>query len=876
MRELFSKLWSGRGSVDRELREEIEAHIQLRADESAANGMSAEDAQAEARRHFGNAVLTHEGAAEAWRFPRIESVYQDLKYGIRGAWKSPGFALAVILTLALGIGANTAIFSVVYNVLLRPLPYPGSERIVSLREIADKASGVSVTWINYQHWRAENHTFEEMAALTQSDFTMTGRGEAQITHAALVTPSFFSLTGSHTQFGRLFGEGDDRVGASGVAVLTWEFWNKSFGADPKVIGTTLDLNGKPYEVIGVLNPQVRAITNRADYYLPLGPSAGRTTNRSAHGSIGVMGRLKPGVSLAAARANIDEIMQRLGLSDPGPEASHRASAEFLTESISGGVRQTLMVLMSAAGLLLFIACANVASLLLVRGAARTREIAIRTAIGAGRTRVARQLLTENLAISAIGGAVGLVFALGNLRALIALAPRNLPRVAEITLNVPVLCFAAAATILTGIVVAIAPVFASARVDVSNALKDGAAGAGRALRGQRFRSALVVGEIAITLVLSFGSGVLIRSLIAAQNIDPGFDTRNLLALELQLPSSTYKSDEQVRQFFSSLADQLRREPGVLDAGAVTCPPGAGDCGDWWYSPMDRPAPAKPDVPLTLFLSADPEYFKTMGIRIVAGRAFANSDRAGAPPVMIINEEIARKWWKTPQEAIGKQIKFGGPYMEGNAMEIAGVAHDVRQMGLDGESVPQMYFPLAQEGSRSMTVMVRTRGNASALMPSMRRAVASLDRNLPVKSLKLYEATLGATLARRRFTTLLLTVFAGLAMFLAGVGIYGVLNYWVSVRTREIAVRMALGAPRPAILQWAGGSALRLAVCGILLGGIGAWMGSRWLKSLVFGVSAQSPATMALAACTVLCLAAIASGLPVWRATRVDVTRNLRDS
>ncbi|MDE3195207.1 MAG: FtsX-like permease family protein, partial [Acidobacteriota bacterium] len=544
--------------------------------------------------------------------------------------------------------------------------------------------------------------------------------------------------------------------------------------------------------------------------------------------------------------------------------------------ISGGVRQTLLILMSAVGLLLFVACANVASLLLVRGASRVREFAIRSAIGAGRARVARQLLTENLAIALLGGILGLPIAFGCLRALIVMAPGNLPRVAEISLDVPVLLFAAAVTILTGLLAGIAPVFASTKIDVSIALKDGAAAPGRSARGQRFRSALVTGEIAITLLLSFVSGVLIRSLIAAQSTDPGFNTKDLLALQLQAPASTYKTDGQIRQFFNAVTETLRHQPEVLNAGVVTCAPGAGDCGDWWYSPMDRPAPARPEVPLTLFFSADTGYFRTMGIRIVAGRDFTVADSAGSTPVAVVNQEIARKWWKEPREAIGKLIKFGGPYMDGSPVEIVGVAHNVSQMGLDGEQEPQMYFPLAQKGSRTMTVMLRTRGDPATLSPTVRRAIATLDRNLPVKSLDVYESTLGATLSRRRFTTLLLTVFAGLAMFLAAVGIYGVLNYWVSMRTREIAVRMALGASRPAILQWVSGGSLRLALSGLLLGAGSAWMASRWLGSLVYGVTPQSPLTMAIAALAVLLLAAAASALPAWRATHVEITKSLRDS
>ena len=881
MRELFAKLFRRPAAIESDLDREILAHIELRMDDNIAAGMTPAEAREEARRHFGNVVLTRERASEAWRFPRIESFSQDLRYGLRGVRRSPGFAFTVILTLALGIGATTAIFSVVYNVLLRPLPYPGGERLARLGEVAGQASGISVTWINYLHWRAENRAFEEMAATEQLDFTMTGRGDAQITHGARVTPSFFRITSGQALLGRLFTEDDDRVGAPGVAVLTFEFWNKAFGADPAALGATLALNGKPFEVIGVLRPAARVLTSGADYYVPLGPVAGLKTSRAAHGSMSVIGILKPGVTLAAARTNLNEIMQRLGLSDPGPEASHRASAVLLTQSIVGDIRQTLLMLMTAVGLLLLIACANVSSLLLVRGAARAREIAIRASVGAGRSRIARQLLTENLALALFGGGLGILLAFGCLRALIALAPKSLPRVSEMALDIPVLGFAAAITMITAALAGLAPVFAAGRLDVASALKDGAVGSGAAVRGQRLRGSLVVGEIAVTLLLSFTSAGLIRSLMAAQRTDPGFDSHNLLALALQVSPAEFKTRDQVRRLYAAETDALRREPGVLDVGLVTCPPGAGDCGDWWYSTLDRPAPARTDVPLTLFLAAHVSYFRMMGIRIVAGREFGPADRAGSPPVTIVNEELARQWWPNPQAAIGQRIKFGGPYNEGDVMEIVGVTANVSQMGLDGEKAPQMYFPWAQDGAvpaflNSTTIMIRTKGNPAALIPAVRRTVSSINRNLPIRSLKPFDEQLSATLARRRFSTLLLAVFAALAMALAGVGIYGVLNYWVSVRNREIAVRMALGAGRPTILRWAGWEALRLALAGIVLGMVGGWSTASLLKSMVYGVSERSPATMLLAIVVVLAIAALAAGLPVWRATRVDVIRNLREA
>jgi putative ABC transport system permease protein len=880
MREWWSKirrvLDRRRGLYD-DLGEETRSHLDFLIEENIARGMPPEEARAAAERRFGNATRTREQAQEAWQFPRLETILQDLRYGLRGIAKSPSFSAVIILTLALGIGAITAIFSVVYSVLLRPLPYPAGERLALLGESTPKAAGISVTWINFQHWRTENHTFEDMAGFSRTDSTLTGRGDALLTHGGVVTSNFFHLTGAQPVLGRLFTTDDDRPGATPTVLLTYEFWAKTLGADPRALGTSLELNGKAYQIVGVLRPGLRFFSGHPDYYIPLGLSAGRTVNRSQHSSMRLLGLLKPGVTLAQGQANLDEIMQRLALADPGPEDDHRAFAQYLAEYTTGDdTRQTLLVLLGAVGLVLFIACSNVTGLLLVRGATRAREIAIRAAIGAGRARLTRQLLTENLVIAALGGGLGLALAGLCLRILKLVGPRDIPRLSEAALDVPVLLFTAAVTLIAGLLAGAAPVFVAGKADLTIALKEGAPGSAGARRGSFFRSGLVVAQIAITLVLSFGSGLLLRSLIAAQTSYPGFDSARLLALEIQLPSSRYKSGETVRQFYDRLMEDLRREPGVEAVGAVNCPPSAGDCGDWWYSILDKPAPARADVPLSLFNTADVAYFRAMRMRLLAGREFTETDRQGGPRVVVINEELARKWWTAPQLAVGHQIKIGGPYMEGPVTEIVGVVGSVSQMGLDTAPLPEIYSPLSQKAQEGMTVMIRTAGDPAPLIPAVRRHVAAIDRNVPIQSLQLFEKRLGATLERRRFSTLLLALFAALAMILAAVGIYGVLNYWVSVRQKEIAIRLAVGAQRSAILSWAGWHAARLVVLGIGLGAFGGWGASRWLKSMVFGISARNPAMMLAAGVAVIGIATMAACVPLWRTTRVDVVRNLHDA
>jgi predicted permease len=879
MREWWSKIRRGlhlRSGLDSDLSEEMQAHLELMTAENIERGMPEGEARAAARRAFGNLTRTQENARQAWQFPRFETVLQDIRYGLRGIRRSPSFSIVVILTLALGIGANTAIFSVVYSVLLRPLPYPHGERLVWLGESTGKAAGISVTWINFEHWRHDSDAFENMGAFAGEDLTLTGRGDAVLTHEFLVTSGFFQLTGASPALGRLFTDSDDTPGAAPTVVVTADCWQRRLGGDPNVVGESVVLDGTSYQIIGVLRPRFQFMTWPVDFYLPIGRNAGAHLKRSDHGSMRALGLLKPETTLTQGRASLDAIMQRLALSDPGPEDDHRAYAAYFTEVMGNGVRTTLLVLMGAVGLVLIIACANVASLLLVRSTARAREIAIRVAIGAGRARLVRQLLTENIVIAAIGGAVGLLFAGWCLRTLILIGPNDIPRLSEATLDIPVLLFAAVISVSVGLLAGLAPVLNAGKIDLTIALKEGSPTAGTGRRGQAFRSALVIAEIAITLMLAFASGILLRSLIAAQHADAGFDPKNLLAIELQLPESRYKSDDSIREYYRQLSQNLRAEPGIQDVGLVNCPPGGGDCGDYWYSILEKPTPSRDDVPLCLVDIADASYFRTARMRVLAGRNFHEADQAGGAGVTIINERLARQEWSDPRLALGRHIKVGGPYAEGPTLEIVGVVADVSQEGLDAERSPTFYYAFSQKPSLAMVVALRTDGDPAQWMNAARRQVSALDRNVPIQSLRTAEDWLGATLQRRRFATLLLGLFGGLAMLLAAVGIYGVLNYWVSARQREIAIRLAVGAQRSEILGWAALHATRQAVLGIVLGAIGAWGVSSWLRSMVFGVTERSPLMMLAAGVVVITIAALAASVPLWRATHTDAVRNLHEA
>lgn len=800
----------------------------------------------------------------------MESLLQDVLYGFRSMRRSPAFSLVVILTLALGIGLNTAIFSVVDTVLLKPLPYPDSERLVWFGESTGRAEGISVTWGNFTHWRDSNHTFESMAAFQFTELTLTGRNEPLVTRGLVVTTPYFAMLGMRPLLGRLLDDSDDRPGAEPALVLNHHFWASQLGGDPNVVGKTLTLSGRPYVVAGVAAPLWE--TWRVDYYVSLGRLTGNNVDRRQHGSIRVLGRLKPGVTLAVARADLDAIMRHLAEVDPGPENEHRSFGRFFAEYATGDVRGTLFVLMGAAALILLIACANVASLLLARNTARASELALRKAVGAGGLRLVRQLLTESVLVAAVGGLAGIALAYGALRTLVALAPRDIPRLAETALDVPVLLFACAITLASGLIAGLAPVITAGKLDLMTVLREGARLSGGGRQRQSLRNVLVVAEVALTFVLAFGSGLLVRSLMAAENSGPGFETRHALSFRLQLPSAAYRSPEAIADFYAGLLADLRALPGVAGASAVHCPPGAGDCGDWFYSIPGRPVPAQNEVPIALFNAADAGYFETLRIPLHQGREFNEGDRANGPKVAIVNETFARTWWPA-ESAIGHQIKFGGPYQEGPLLEVIGVAGDAKQMGLDSPPMPEIYQPFSEQRGGDMAIVIRAAGDAEALMPAVRARVLAHDRNLPLRELATFERAFGAGLARRRFSTLLLAMFAGLAMVLAAIGIYGLLNYWVSVRESEIALRLALGARPSTILRWTGFHALRLAMIGVAFGVLGGWLAARGLEELVFGIPPRNPATMIAAALAVGAIAMAAAALPSWRAARVDAARRL---
>lgn len=854
-----------RKRMEVDLDDEVRFHFEQQVAKNVRECMSQQEALRQARLTFGGIDEVKEECRDARGVSWIETAFQDLRYALRGLRHSRSFAAVAILSFALGIGINTAIFSVVNAVILEPLPYPDSRRIALLGESTDGAEGISVSWVNFENWLESNRTFEELAGYQFDQLTLTGRAEPLVTRAQLVNASFFSLLGMRPAAGRFFSSDEDRPGAEAVLVLSHRFWANELGGDPDIVGSSLTLSGQSYPVIGVAEPLW--LPWNADFFLSIGRVKGATTDRREHNSMRVLGRMKPGVALADAKADLDAILVRLAEIDPGPEDDHRTYARLLGEDVASGIRGTLLLLMAAAGLVLLIASANIASMVLARNTSRTAEFAVRAAIGANRMRLVRQLLTENLVLAFAGGAAGVLLAVWTLRVLVSAAPQGIPRLADTSLDAAVLLFACVATLAAGLFAGLAPMLLSRRVELGAELKEGSrtsAGGGRGRQG--FRSTLVVAEVALTFVLAFGSGLLIQSLISAQRAYPGFDADSLLAFSLRLPSNRYEDAADKQAFYDRLLADIAASPGVAETAAVGCAPGAGICGDWFYSIPGKPLPDS--EPLSLFNRAMPGYFRMMRIPILEGREFSASDIDG---LAVINNTLARKWWPD-ENAVGHQIKVGGPSRDGALLEIIGVVGDVKQYGLDSTPLPEFFTPTT--GESVMTVLVRGENGTAGLPAVVRARLGAIDRDLPPIRMATFAESYDASLARRRFTTSLLALFAVLAMALSAVGVYGLLNYWVTCREPEIAVRLALGARPAMILRWSALQALRLAVIGVALGLAGGWFAARGLEDLVFGVSAHDPWMMAAASFAVLLVAAIAAAIPSWRASRVNAARRLQ--
>jgi putative ABC transport system permease protein len=861
-----------RDQFDRDLAEEMKFHLELKVQENLQAGMTPTEARIVARRQFGNQTLLQERSREMWGFRSIETHWQDLRYGARMFLKQPGFTLIAVLTLALGIGANTAIFSVVNAVLLRPLPYTEPERLVWLWDTLPQLPTAPTSLPEFLDWKSQNQSFEYLSAFQGGNmFLDTGDG-TQDTPVGLVTPEMFALFRVSPILGRTFTDEETLPGRFRVAVIGQAMWQSRFGSDPNVLGRTVELNGAPYEIIGVI-PEGFSFPNRAMLWRPL-PIDPNQLDRGPH-YLRVVGRLKPSVTLAQAQTEMSALAARLSEQHPEKNAGHGVKIDLLRDVVVGDIGPALFILLGAVGFVLLIACANVANLLLARVGVRQKEIAVRTALGASRLRIMRQLFTESLMLSVGGGAAGLLIAVWGVKWLVSMGPNTIPRVHEIAVDPRVVGFTLLISAATSLLFGLAPALQASRPNLTDALKEsGRSSAG--LSRNRICSVLVISEVALSLVLLIGAGLMIRSFAKLNYVDPGFNPADVLTMGVTLLPNKYPEEERVASFYAQLLEQAAATPGVVSAGGISELPFSGSNTNDSFTIEGRPPVAKQDEPGTEYRVVTPRYFEAMGIPLLAGRDFTGADTKQAPNVVIINEAFANRHF-AGESPLDHRIRLQG--QERDPLLIIGVVGDVRDQQLDEQPIPEAFVPylqnpLSKTYYRSMTIVARTKSDPGGVAGSLRAALTSVDKSLPVYDLKPMTEYLRDSLARRRFNLILLTTFAGVALVLAAIGIYGVISYGVTQRTHEIGIRMALGAGRGDVLGLVIRQGMRMALVGVVIGLLASVALTRLMETLLFGISVTDPLTYTVIALLLTSVALLACFVPARRATKVDPLLALR--
>jgi putative ABC transport system permease protein len=878
IRELLARLAgaAGRGRSDADIEEDLALHRDEVEAAHRRRGLSPDAARRAARLELGGHIQALEAARDQRSLPWIDTLRQDLRYGVRMLRRSPGFTAAALLTLAIGIGANTAMFSIVDAVLLRPLPYGDPGRLVALGSRAEGGETERVGYATFVDWQARSRSFEALALMRSFQPTLVVNGEAERLDAVRVTWNYFDMLGARPALGRTFTREEDTPTTWREVILSDALWRRVFGADPAVIGRTVTMNDMPYRIVGVMPASFRPLISAryyvpAEMWAPLGYAVGVGDACRDCRHLRAFGRLKPGVTPAAAAAEMTAIHEQLRREYPTQYERGSIAVVPIVDAIAGDVRTPLWLLLGAVGFVLVIACANVANLLLARAQARERELALRAALGAGRRRIARQLLTESALLSTCGGAAGLGLALVLLNGIAALAPASLPRLDESGLDLRVVAFAIVAVAITAALVGVGPAWRASRGSLSRQL---AADARTTAGGPgRLRGALAIADLALALVLLAGAGLMLRSIAALTHVNPGFDAGRILSMPFSLIGKAYAEDDAVRAFQQQALERLRALPGVAGAALANQVPFGGDFDCRGFHVQGRMKANTVDDPCIQRYGTTPEYLTLMNVPLVRGRFFTAEDTTTSQPVMVVSESVARMVWGDA-DPIGSQVRAGnagrGPWYT-----VVGIVGDVRHEDLAAPVTPAFYVAEGQSTDSYLVALVKSStADAAPLAAAARNVLRQLDPSVPAYDIATLEARVSDTIGQRRFVMRLLAGFAGVAVLLAAIGLYGLVSYGVAQRTREVGLRVALGATAGDVLRLILSSGVRLLAAGLALGVAAAALATRFLGSLVFGVSPLDPGTFAAAAMVLVTVAAAANVVPALRALRVDPAVALR--
>jgi putative ABC transport system permease protein len=863
---------------DERLREELEQHVALQMEENVRGGMSPQEARRQALLKLGAIEAIRERYSEEKSLPLLECLQQDVRFALRILRKSPGFTTVAVLTLALGIGANTAVFSIVYSALLQPLPYRDASRLIVLNETTPRVGVVTASYPNFLDWRAQSHTFSEMAALYSVGFNLSGVTEPESISGLAVSPKFLAMMGVRPVIGRDFEPAEENQGTAPVAILSYSLWQRRFAGAAGALGRTIVLDGRDFTIVGVL-PSDFLAPSKTDVMIPIGvwitSNSEEAHQRADRGDLTVIGRMAPGMTLTQATSEMEGIESRLAKEYPAADDNYGVALQPIRDSLVGQTRPALLVLFGAVIFVLLIACANVANLFLVRGTGRTKEMAVRMALGASTSRIFAQMLTESLVLSVLGGLFGLGVAFAGVRGIGRLIPAGLLPGGAAGLNIPVLLFTAGIVLLAAFAFGITPALHWNRTDVQSELKEGSRSSSAGTAHSRVRGALAIVEAALALVLLVGAGLMMKSLYRLLQVDPGFRTNQVLTMTMSLRPDQYSKDVAVRNFWQQVLQRVRELPGIESAAVATNTPmtDSHNRNDITIEGMAQPRPGNyphPDVHVV-----SPHYVQTLGISLLRGRSFSEADKEDAPRVAMINQRLANQFFLN-QDPIGKRFMFGHPDTERQVkwLTIVGVLGDTKLYGLQNLSRLEVYLPFRQAPSGQMDLLVKSRVDPAALTSALRSALYSVDKDQSIASVATMQQLVDNSLATRRMTLVLLGLFSALALTLGAIGIYGVISYSVAQRTREIGLRMALGAPRAGVFRMVIGQGVKLAGTGIAIGILAALGLARLMSNLLYQVSTADFETFTFVAVLLLLVAFAASYVPARRAISVEPIAALR--